>query len=161
MKTFRWLTLEETIAIYNDLMEQTGGVKGIRDINLLESALARPQNYLQYQQDEDVFQIAAEYAYGIIRNHPFVDGNKRTAFGVAVVFLYLNGFDVNKEIQNEQELLVQKFAVDESSRNELAQYFKRNSKNLVKLISEVAHSSEKTPEQGKLKAKFTGPKKRR
>src|SRR5512139_1850465 len=70
-----------------------GGVPGLRDENLLESALARPRQRFSYERGADVAALAAAYGYGLISDHPYNDGNKRVAFVVMAVFLGLNGFD--------------------------------------------------------------------
>src|ERR1051326_7855757 len=90
-----WL-LEETItAIHHRQIAEHGGSEGLRDEGLLLSALARPQNLLAYgEPSPDLASLAASYAYGIARNHPFVDGNKRTALVAARTFLLLNGVNV-------------------------------------------------------------------
>jgi death-on-curing protein len=77
------------LAIHEELLVAHGGAAGIRDRGLLESALARPQHIAAYA-DPDIFDLAAAYASGIVRNHPFIDGNKRTGFMAAYTFLGLN-----------------------------------------------------------------------
>lgn len=91
----RWKYIKEStaIAIHEEQLMEHGGGHGIRDIGLLQSALARPENLAAYG-DPDVHQMAASYAYGIAKNHPFIDGNKRTAFVVMEVFLLLNGAEL-------------------------------------------------------------------
>lgn len=74
-----------------ELLAEHGGAEGLRDEGLLESALARPRNLFLHEGVEDVTKLAARYAIGIVRNHPFVDGNKRTAFVALALFLALNG----------------------------------------------------------------------
>ena len=76
---------------HDEALAAHGGAAGVRDMGLLESALARPQNLFAYGVG-DAAALAAAYAFGIVRNHPFVDGNKRTAFMTAVFFLELNGY---------------------------------------------------------------------
>jgi len=71
-----------------------GGSEGIRDETLLDSALAKPQNVFAYEEGVNLFRLAASYAFGIARNHAFVDGNKRTALAVSAVFLVRNGWDI-------------------------------------------------------------------
>jgi len=88
--SYRWISRRAVEAIHNEQLAQHGGMMGLRDDGLLESALARPQNLFGYEQ-ASLAQCAAAYAFGIIRNHPFNDGNKRTGFVVAVTFLLLNG----------------------------------------------------------------------
>jgi death on curing protein len=91
MKEPRWLIIDEILAFHTKQIREHGGSHGIRDKTLLESALARPQHLFAYASFEsDIFLLAAAYAYGIAKNHPFVDGNKRTAMTSAGVFLILN-----------------------------------------------------------------------
>ncbi|MGD9548512.1 MAG: type II toxin-antitoxin system death-on-curing family toxin [Candidatus Krumholzibacteriia bacterium] len=86
-----WLSKVAILAIHGRLLAEHGGAPGLRDQKLLESALAAPRNHFEYDQ-ADVFFLAATYAYALTSNHPFVDGNKRTAFAAAGVFLELNGY---------------------------------------------------------------------
>ncbi|KAA0575880.1 type II toxin-antitoxin system death-on-curing family toxin [Azospirillum sp. B21] len=86
-----WVSAHVVKAIHDEQLAEHGGPSGIRDAGLLESALARPQNAAAYG-GPDAADLAASYAYGIARNHPFVDGNKRTALVVAELFLDLNGY---------------------------------------------------------------------
>ncbi len=85
-----WIDLPEVLAIHGRQLDEHGGASGVRDDGLLESALARPQQLFTYG-EPDVFDLAAAYTAGIVRNHPFVDGNKRTGFVVGILFLELNG----------------------------------------------------------------------
>jgi death-on-curing protein len=82
------------IAAHHEQLAEHGGAAGIRDAGLLDSALARPENLVAYG-DPDVASLAASYGFGIVRNHPFVDGNKRAALIATELFLALNGFDLN------------------------------------------------------------------
>ncbi|MBV9219751.1 MAG: type II toxin-antitoxin system death-on-curing family toxin [Methylobacteriaceae bacterium] len=84
-----WLDLDTVLDIHSEQLALFGGADGVRDIGLLESALARPQNRFAYG-ETGFASLAAAYAFGIARNHPFVDGNKRTAFAAMMVFLRLN-----------------------------------------------------------------------
>ena len=84
-----WLGKGVVLAVHGRLLAEHGGSPGIRDIALLDSALARPQNLLAYS-DPDLFDLAAAYTSGIVRNHPFVDGNKRAGFMAGYVFLASN-----------------------------------------------------------------------
>lgn len=79
------------LAIHGRLLAEHGGAPGLRDESLLESALAAPRNHSEYEQ-ADVFRLAAAYAFALTSNHPFIDGNKRTAFAAAGVCLELNGY---------------------------------------------------------------------
>lgn len=89
-KPWIWVTLDVAIAAHAEQIVEHGGGEGIRELALLESAMARPQNLAIYG-EPDISDLAASYAYGIARNHPFVDGNKRTAAVVSETFLVLNG----------------------------------------------------------------------
>jgi death-on-curing protein len=81
------------MAIHDRLLAVHGGAPGLRDRGLLQSALARPQQHHAYASSRDTVQMSALYTAGIVRNHPFVDGNKRAGFVVGVLFLELHGFD--------------------------------------------------------------------
>jgi len=99
-----WLLEDTAIAIHQRQISEHGGSEGLRDEGRLASALARPQNVLAYAQPRpDWAALAAAYAYGIARNHPFVDGNKRTALVAARTFLLLNG--VNLEANQDEKYL--------------------------------------------------------
>ena len=93
MQDFKWLGLDAVLAMHARQLAEHGGGEGVRDKGLLESALQRPLNKTAYG-SPDVFDLAAAYAYGIARNHPFVDGNKRTALVASRTFLILNGFQI-------------------------------------------------------------------
>jgi death-on-curing protein len=92
----KWVTKSVVLAIHEQQIAEHGGAPGIRDIGLLESALARPENLASYG-EPDVAALASSYAFGIAQNHPFLDGNKRTSYVVAVVFLRLNGRDIEAD----------------------------------------------------------------
>ena len=87
-----WLSRQLILAIHDEQLAEHGGAAGIRDEGLLESALARPANRAGYG-TPDISELAAVYAIAIVRNHPFVDGNKRTGFAALFTFLALNGAD--------------------------------------------------------------------
>ncbi len=91
MKEPIWLIKSAVLAVHNMMISRFGGTDGIRDEGLFESALARPANIYYYDRHAEITQLAAAYAGGIIQNHPFVDGNKRTGFMAAYIFLDLNG----------------------------------------------------------------------
>lgn len=90
---WRWLEGALIQAIHEEQLAEHGGGTGVRDVNLLASALARPEQLAHYGAP-DVADLAASYGFGISRNHPFVDGNKRTAFVAVELFLALNGFEL-------------------------------------------------------------------
>lgn len=95
-----WIGVELALAIHRRQLAEHGGSDGVRDAALLDSALARPQQLLAYGgADVDMPALAAAYAFGIARDHPFVDGNKRTAYVVCRTFLLLNGWDLVGELQ--------------------------------------------------------------
>lgn len=96
MVTPVWLLPDVIYAVHKRQLAEHGGAEGVRDQGLLDSALARPKNIFAYAQGEhSLTRLAAAYAFGIARNHPFVDGNKRTAFIACMLFLKLNGCTVN------------------------------------------------------------------
>ncbi len=90
-----WLVAQIVLAIHDDLLAQHGGLFGLRDQGLFESALSRPRNRWEYGEAEDLFDCAASYGFGITKNHAFNDGNKRTEFQSMYTFLGLNGHDLN------------------------------------------------------------------
>ena len=93
----RWLTRFIIEQIHCRQIDEHGGDSGLRDASLLESALARPRNSYAYDETMDLCSLAADYAFGISRNHPFVDGNKRSAFLAAYIFLELNGLVIESD----------------------------------------------------------------
>ena len=88
-----WLTTELVIAFHAEQLKLFGGPEGIRDKTMLESALGRPRNKFSYE-ETDLADLAAAYAFGVAKNHPYVDGNKRAALLAAIVFLGLSGVDL-------------------------------------------------------------------
>jgi death on curing protein len=91
----KWLRLDAVLAMHSRQLAEHGGGTGVRDVGLLESALARPQNIHAYEPEADVARLAAAYGFGIAKNHPFVDGNKRTSLVATRTFLLLNGYQLN------------------------------------------------------------------
>ncbi|HWV61311.1 MAG TPA: type II toxin-antitoxin system death-on-curing family toxin [Sphingopyxis sp.] len=94
----RWLGIDVALAVHDRQLAEHGGIAGVRDPGMLESALARPVNQWAYGED-DPAKLAAAFAFGIARNHPFGDGNKRTAWVLARLFLAINGHDLRFEAQ--------------------------------------------------------------
>jgi death on curing protein len=88
-----WIEVRDVLTIHDRLLALHGGAPGLRDQGLLESALARPRQHHSYVRSPDVIEMAGLYTAGIVRNHPFVDGNKRTGFVIGVLFLELHSFD--------------------------------------------------------------------
>ena len=93
MKRWQWLREDVLYAVHDAQLAEHGGLSGVRDAGLFASALARPQNVAAYG-NADYADLAAAYGYGIARNHPFIDGNKRTAFVAVELFLAINGFEL-------------------------------------------------------------------
>ena len=93
---FAWINRQALLLLHGESLVLHGGAPGIRDAGLLESALMRPENLAAYGQP-DVFDCAAAYAFGLAKNHPFIDGNKRTAFVCTELFLALNGRELTAD----------------------------------------------------------------
>lgn len=123
-KEWIWVAFDVAIAAHREQLAEHGGGDGVRDMNLMESAMARPQNVAAYG-DPDATELAASYAYGIARNHPFVDGNKRTAAVVSETFLMLNGYDLTV---SDAELVVifLALAAGDLAEDDLAQWFREH-----------------------------------
>ncbi|MBI5440710.1 MAG: type II toxin-antitoxin system death-on-curing family toxin [Deltaproteobacteria bacterium] len=120
-----WLLEETILAVHDAQIGEHGGPVGLRDRGLLESALARPRNLFAYQ-GASLFQLAAAYGAGIVRNHPFVDGNKRTAYVATRLFLLMNGFDMTAEAR-ERVITFMRLAAGELDEPELARGLEANS----------------------------------
>lgn len=88
----RWIFKETILLLHEQSLNEHGGSSGLRDEGLLDSALCKPQNVLTYNSVANLFDLAASYAVGLIKNHPFVDGNKRIGFLAGVLLLQLNGY---------------------------------------------------------------------
>jgi death on curing protein len=112
--------------MHNEALIQHGGAEGVRDHGLLESAMARPRNLFAYSNPEPSFgRLAASYAKGIVANHPFVDGNKRTAFTVSVTFLRLNGLALTATQEDRYRIFLG-LAEGTVTEDQLAGWFERN-----------------------------------
>tara|TARA_Y100000815_G_scaffold135996_1_gene122602 strand:+ start:182 stop:571 length:390 start_codon:yes stop_codon:yes gene_type:complete len=119
-----WLSLDLALAIHDRQLAEHGGPTGVRDQGMLESALARPLNQWTYGED-DLCALAAAYAYGIARNHPFADGNKRTAWVFARLFLRLNGQALSFAPREAIDIVLA-LAAGELSEDELADWFRQH-----------------------------------
>ena len=117
-----WLDVQIALAVHDRQLAEHGGGQGVRDESLLESALARPRNRWGYGED-DRCALAAAYAYGIARNHPFVDGNKRTAWVFARLFLALNRVELQFDPQEAIRAMLA-LAGGEVSEEEMAAWFR-------------------------------------
>src|SRR5271156_3443907 len=101
-----WIDERDALAIHEQVLAKYGGKAGLSNSGLLESALARPQQYQAYGPAPDIIDLAAVYTAGIVQNHPFIDGNKRTGFVVGIIFLELNGYHFTaSEISTAQAIL--------------------------------------------------------
>jgi death-on-curing protein len=127
MTTPVWIEKRVVLAYHDMQLAEHGGSTGVRDEGLLESALARPQNIAAYADDvPTLYRLAAAYAFGIARNHPFVDGNKRTALVVAIAFLERNGVAFAAS-QQEAYLTFYDLAAGKLTEEELTAWFEKNS----------------------------------
>jgi death-on-curing protein len=120
----KWVAPSVVLAIHDEQLAEHGGGAGLRDEGLLESALARPRNLFSYE-NADMAQLAAAYAYGICKNHPFVDGNKRTSLVVAELFLALNGLSLDATDLECVEVW-RSLAAGDVDEQDLALWFKRH-----------------------------------
>lgn len=126
MKEPIWIREIEALAFHAQLLSLFGGIEGIRDHGLLQSALARPKNLLVYAETPpSLADLAAAYAVGISSNHPFVDGNKRTAMQVAFVFLAFNGMEVTAS-QEDACLTFLRLAAGEITEPALAEWLREH-----------------------------------
>ncbi len=124
MSEWKWLDMRVVLAAHDEQLAEHGGATGTRDQGALESALARPRNLALYG-DPDAAALAAAYAFGIAKNHPFVDGNKRTALVTLELFLALNGHTVTADdVQCVAASL--SLAAGELSESELADWVRRH-----------------------------------
>ena len=123
----RWIDLRVVLAIHDRQLAEHGGADGIRDLGTIEAALARPRNRAAYEADPDAAALAAAYAYGLAKHHGFVDGNKRTAWVAARLFLADNGqvlrFDPRDAIR-----IMEGVASGHIGEVELADWFRRRLK---------------------------------
>ncbi len=122
MTAWEWLDKAIILAVHDRQIAEHGGGQGIPDEGLLESALHRPVNLSRYGEPE-VGDLAAAYAFGIARNHPFVDGNKRTAWVAARLFLMLNAVDLQFD-KADATIMMQCLAAGDLSEDEVARWFR-------------------------------------
>lgn len=119
-----WLSRQLILAIHDEQLAEHGGALGVRDDGLLDSALARPLNRAGYG-EPDVAELAALYAIAIARNHPFVDGNKRTAFAALFMFLALNGM-VFEPTEVDATMVVLRLAAGDMTDDEFTDWVRTN-----------------------------------
>jgi death-on-curing protein len=123
-----WIDLRDALALHDRLLALDGGASGVRSQPLLESALARPQQLYAYGNSPDIIDLAAAYIFGIVRNHPFVDGNKRTGFVIGVLFLELNGYRFNASEADATEAIFQ-LAAGKLSEAAFARWMRENARH--------------------------------
>jgi len=128
MKEPHWLTREECLALHEFMLSEYGGITGVRDEHLRDSALARPQQLFAYGKP-NMADMAAAYAAGIVKNHPFLDGNKRTGFMLGAGFLERNGFEFYAT-EAEAALRTLALAAGKMSEKAYAAWLKANSKRV-------------------------------
>ena len=133
MKEPRWVLREAVLALHERLLAEFGGLAGLREPGLFDSALARPQQLFAYGKPE-VGDLAAAYAFGLVRNHPFLDGNKRIGFATAVLFLELNSREF---VASEVDAVVQTLALAAGALDEAgyAAWLKKNSRRARRIPS--------------------------
>jgi death on curing protein len=123
----RFLSVEDVIDIHADQIERYGGSLGVRDVELLRSAIGMPEaGFWDQYLHADFFEMAAAYLYHIVQNHPFIDGNKRTGAMAAFVFLKLNGSTIDAD-ESAFESLVLKAAQGQTDKPAIAEFFRKHS----------------------------------
>lgn len=128
MKEPVWVLREVVLAMHEQSLAQFGGSAGIRDKGLMDSALGKPQNLYAYGKP-DIFELAASYAFSLVKNHPFIDGNKRTGFLVSIVFLELNGYTF-RATEADAAVRTLALAAGELPESAFAQWLKATSKRV-------------------------------
>jgi death-on-curing protein len=122
----QWLSRVVVDAMHNDQLREHGGLPGVRDENVLESALARPQQKWHYAEGADIPTLAAAYAFGLTKNHPYRDGNKRIGFLALATFLGMNGFELDA---TDADVIAEMLALADGrvSENELIDWVRTHS----------------------------------
>lgn len=123
----RWIDHRALLFLHEEAIAEHGGLSGFRDPGLLDSALARPRNLFAYRPEADISELAAAYGFGLIKNHPFVDGNKRIAFIATDLFLHLNGQNLMAE-QIDQIRTMLRLASSEISEEDFAKWVREYTK---------------------------------
>jgi death-on-curing protein len=124
-----WVSKKAVLAMHSEQLADHGGSDGIRDETLLDSALAKPLNVFDYADEPDIFRLAASYAFGIARNHAFIDGNKRTSLVVSITFLDRNGWDIVAP-KDEVYFTFLHLAEGSLSEEQLADWFRKHAVRL-------------------------------
>ena len=127
MSDYKWIDVRALKMLHEESLSIHGGGRGVRDEGLFESVIMRPQNLIQYNEKADIADLAASYAYGLAKNHPFVDGNKRAAFLSIGLFLGINGYRLTaKPVAAIQAILA--LASGDMREDELAHWIRQNMK---------------------------------
>jgi len=126
MKEPRWLLEQTIVAVHSVVLEDHGGEPGIRDENMLASALNRPIDKYNYERKCTIFELAAAYSFGLAKNHPFVDGNKRVAFLAGTLFLELNGI-IFKAKESDAAFVFERLAAGKIKEASLVKWLEENS----------------------------------
>ena len=121
----RLLNLSEVLELHRRIIAQSGGTTGLRDIGALESALAQPRmSFGGHDLYPTLIEKASALAFSVIKNHPFVDGNKRVGHAAMEIFLFLNGYEINAPVDEEEKIILQ-LATGELGRDELAAWLRK------------------------------------
>jgi death on curing protein len=124
--TLQWVILSTALAIHDEQLAEHGGLPGVRDMGLLESALSRPQNLAAYGDPQpDIAALASAYAFGIVKNHPLIDGNERVSAVVTRLFLRLNGYDFTASEMSRVRAWLE-LAAGNTQENDFAQWVREN-----------------------------------
>ena len=130
---WEWLSKALVRALHSEQLSEHGGAAGVRDTGLLQAALARPMNVVAYG-EPDAAALAASYAFGIAKNHPFIDGNTRTAFVAAATFIELHGREMTAS-EPDAVTMTLALAAGEIGEDAVAEWFRANSRAVEKLCS--------------------------
>ena len=123
MKDPVWVLEDVVVAVHHLLLAEHGGLSRIRDETLLDSALTRPRQRFVYDDKLSIFDLAASYSFGLSKNHPFIDGNKRVSLTIGSIFLELNGYSLNAS-ESEAVVIIEQLAAGNLMEEELADWFK-------------------------------------
>ena len=126
MKTPVWVLRDTVLLLHEQSLAEFGGLAGIRDEGMLDSALGKPENLIAYGKP-NIFDLAASYGFGLVKNHPFIDGNKRVGFVTAVTFLELNGYKFHAS-EADAAVRTLALAAGEMSEAAYAEWLKANSR---------------------------------
>ncbi len=125
MKELNWIDERDALILHDRLLALQGGATGVRDAGLLASALAQMRQHFAYAETADIIQLAAIYTHGIVRNHPFVDGNKRTGFVIGILFLEINGHRFSASAEDAAKAVLA-LAAGEIEADEYAAFLRAN-----------------------------------